>query len=306
MKKQETNQIDFDDMIIKAGQIIKDKTNVKIKYKYIIIDEYQDISECRFELIKELTNKNKCKLMIVGDDWQCIYGFAASNINLFTQFAKNVEKCEILKITNTYRNSQQLIDIAGEFIQKNSSQIKKSLKSKKQLSNPLKIIEYKNKYSPTHNKIIKLTQILDYIIKKYGEEKNILILGRYTFDKNEIIDNKTIIEKENEIKYKKYPNTKIEYMTIHSSKGLGYDNVIITNTKNQKLGFPSKIKTDPIIDKLIIKDKTIQYSEERRLFYVALTRTKNEVIIMTPKNKQSKFIKELKNQKNVTINSNIK
>ena len=94
-------------------------------------------------------------------------------------------------------------------------------------------------------------------------------------------------------------------MTIHSAKGLGYDNVILINTKNQKLGFPSKIKTDPILNKLIVIDKTIKYSEERRLFYVALTRTKNEIIIMTPQKRQSRFIKELKKQKNVTISGNI-
>ena len=304
-EKQKTNQIDFDDMIIKAEQIIKETSNIKIKYKYIIIDEYQDISECRFDLIKTITTKNKSKLMIVGDDWQCIYGFAASNINLFTNFKEKVQKCEILKITNTYRNSQQLINIAGDFIQKNPNQIKKHLKSAKQHINPVKIIKYKTRSNNKKTKIIKLTEILDYIIKKYGEEKNILILGRYTFDKNEIIDNETIIETRNQIKYKKYPNTKIEYMTIHSAKGLGYDNVILINTKNQKLGFPSKIKTDPILNKLIVIDKTIKYSEERRLFYVALTRTKNEIIIMTPQKRQSKFIKELKKQKNVTISSNI-
>ena len=304
-EKEKINRIDFDDIIIKAEQIIKE-TNIKTKYKYIIIDEYQDISESRFKLIKALTNKNKSKLMTVGDDWQCIYGFAASNINLFTHFEQNIENCKILKITNTYRNSQQLINIAGEFIQQNPNQIKKKLKSTKQLDNPVKIIKYKNGNKTNTNKIEKLIQILDYIIKKYGEKKNILILGRYTFDKNEIINNKILFESNNNIEYKKYPNTKIEYMTIHSSKGLGYDNVILINTKNEKLGFPSKIEVDPILDKLIKKDKTIKYSEERRLFYVALTRTKNEIIIMTPTKKQSRFIKELKKHKNVMISSNIK
>lgn len=295
------NKIDFDDMINKATNIINTNETTKMKYKYIIIDEYQDISECRFNLINTISKKNNSKIMIVGDDWQCIYGFAASNINLFTQFKQRINQCETLKIQNTYRNSQQLIDIAGKFIQKNSKQIKKQLKSKKQHSNPVKIIKYKRT-----NKTKKFIQILDYIIKKYGKQKNILILGRYTFDKNEIIDTKQIIENNNKIIYKKYPNVKIDYMTIHSSKGLGYDNVILINTKNDKLGFPSKIKTDPIISQLITKEKTIKYPEERRLFYVALTRTKNEIIIMTPKIKQSKFIKEIKKYKNVTIKSNIK
>lgn len=286
------NKIDFDDMINLANKIITTKQNIKLKYKYIIIDEYQDISECRYNLIKNISQKLNNKIMVVGDDWQCIYSFAASNINLFTQFKENVQYCEIQKITKTYRNSQELIDIAGQFIQQNNSQIKKHLISNKTLINPITILKYKPK-----QKIKKLIESLNYIIKKYGEQKNILILGRYTFDKNEIIDNKNIKEQNNKIIYTKYPNTQIDYMTIHSAKGLGYDNIIIINAKDETLGFPSKIKTDPILEQLITIDKTIKYSEERRLFYVALTRTKNEVIILTPKKNSSIFIKEIKNIK---------
>ena len=293
---KQQNKIDFDDMINEANNIITQKNEITLKYKYIIIDEYQDISECRYNLIKNISNKLKNKIMVVGDDWQCIYSFASSNINLFTQFQKNVEHCEVQKITKTYRNSQELIDIAGKFIQKNQNQIKKHLISNKTLKNPITIIKHNTK-----NKQKKLLKALDYIITKYGQKKTILILGRYTFDKNEIIDNKNLIEQNNKITYKKYEKTKIEYMTIHSAKGLGYDNVIIINTKNETLGFPSKIKTDPILEQLITIDKTIKYSEERRLFYVALTRTKNETIILTQKNNSSIFIDELKNYKNINI-----
>ena len=299
-KLQETNQIDFDDMINKASQIIETKRKINLKYKYIIIDEYQDISDCRFKLIKNISTKLNNKIMVVGDDWQCIYSFASSNINLFTQFKNNVEYCETLKIIKTYRNSQQLIDIAGQFIQQNKNQIKKDLISNKTLEYPITILKYK-----TNQIKQKLAQSLEYIIKKYGENKNILILGRYTFDKNKIIDTKTIIEQNNKITYVKYPKVKIDYLTVHSSKGLGYDNIIIINTTDETLGFPSKIKTDPILEQLITTEKTIEYAEERRLFYVALTRTKNEAIILTPNKNQSIFIKEIKKYKNIKIKSNI-
>ena len=122
LKKQ--NLIDFDDMINEATKIIQTKKEININYKYIIIDEYQDISECRLKLIEAIIEKIKSKIIVVGDDWQCIYGFTASNINLFLDFIN--EKCTIKKITNTYRNSQELIDIAGQFIQKNQKQIKKN------------------------------------------------------------------------------------------------------------------------------------------------------------------------------------
>ncbi len=292
-KLSKNNQIDFDDMINKATKIVKETPTINLKYKYIIIDEYQDISNCRFNLIKSISQKINSKIMVVGDDWQCIYSFAASNINLFTQFEKYVGTCTTLKIVKTYRNSQELIDIAGKFILKNKNQIQKKLISPKKLKNPIKILSYKS------NKIIKsLEQAIIYLKNKY-QDKNILILGRYTFDKNKIIDNKIFKEEKNKIIYTKDPQLKIDYMTVHASKGLGYDNIIIINALNDTLGFPSKIKNDEIIEQLINTQEDIKYAEERRLFYVAITRTKNEVIILAPSYNCSPFIKEIKKYKNV-------
>ncbi len=295
---EENNYIDFDDMINKAINIIENnepKIIKKIKYKYIIIDEYQDISENRYQLIKKIERITNAKIMVVGDDWQTIYSFASSNINLFTKFKENVEYCEILKIEKTYRNSQELINIAGDFIQKNKNQIKKELISNKSLKNPITVLQHKEK---TFNKI--LVKTIEYIIKKYGEEKNILILGRYTFDIKKI-DNDEFIKNNNKIIYKKKPKIKIDYLTVHTSKGLGYDNVILINADNQKFGFPSKVKNNTIFEPLLTTEKSIKYAEERRLFYVALTRTKNEIIILTKKYNNSKFIKEIKNKCNKTL-----
>lgn len=291
------NLIDFDDIINRASEQIQKNKNINLKYKYIIIDEYQDISECRFKLIKNISNKINTKIMVVGDDWQCIYSFASSNINLFTNFKNNVEYCETLKILKTYRNSQQLIDAAGKFIQENKNQIQKKLTSDKNLKKPVTILTYKTKHIKNS-----LKEALNYIITKYGLNKTILILGRYTFDKNKIIDENITLEQE-KIIYKKYPQQRIEYMTIHASKGLGYDNVILINAIDDILGFPSKIKIDPILKPLITIDNK-KYSEERRLFYVALTRTKNEIIILTPEYNSSKFVKEIKKYKNVRIKHN--
>ena len=144
-KLKNNNMIDFDDIINRANEIITENKNINFKYKYIIVDEYQDISENRYNLIQNISKKIKSKIIVVGDDWQCIYSFASSNINLFTNFKNNVEYCETLKIEKTYRNRQQLIDIAGEFIQKNNKQIPKKLISNKQLETPVKLITYKNK-----------------------------------------------------------------------------------------------------------------------------------------------------------------
>lgn len=123
----EMNAIDFQDMINDSARILRDKaiSNEKLDFKYIIVDEYQDISRQRFDLTKELSKLCSAKIIAVGDDWQSIYAFSGSDITLFTHFCSIMGYGQELKITRTYRNAQEVIDIAGNFIQKNESQIKK-------------------------------------------------------------------------------------------------------------------------------------------------------------------------------------
>lgn len=276
----DNKEIDFDDMIIKATNIIN-KTN--LNYKYIIIDEYQDSSFVRFNLIKEIINKTNSKLMVVGDDFQSIYQFTGCDLSLFLDFKKYFDNSKIMKIQNTYRNSQELIDIAGSFIMKNKSQIKKDLKSNKHIDNPINIVYYKN----IRNTLIKLFDIIDI-------SKPIMILGRNNNDINMVIDNKLFILENNKVIYTKNKNIKMYYLTIHKSKGLESDNVIMINLEDKILGFPSKIEDDKLL-KFVSKNKEkYPYGEERRLFYVGLTRTKNKVYLLTPIKNESVFIKELK------------
>ena len=91
-------------------------------------------------------------------------------------------------------------------------------------------------------------------------------------------------------------------MTAHASKGLGYDNVIVINGKNETYGFPSKIEDDPVLSFVIREDHSYEYAEERRLFYVAMTRTKNRVYFLAPQQNPSEFLLEIKkNYKNVVL-----
>ena len=277
---KENNEIDFDDMIIEATKEVKESFNKNIKY--IIIDEYQDTSLIRFNLIKEIIKKTNSKLMVVGDDYQSIYRFTGCDINLFLDFKKYFKDSKILKIENTYRNSQELINVAGSFIMKNYKQIPKRLKSSKRLDKPICIIYYTS---------IKKT------IKKLIESINtpILILGRNNKDINLILDEDFKLDGDNLI-YKNKPNIKIAYLTIHKSKGLECDNVIIINLYDNILGIPTKIKEEKVL-RLVKKKEKYPYSEERRLFYVALTRTKNKVYLLTPMKNESIFIKEIKRYK---------
>ncbi len=136
--------IDFEDMINDSAKIIREQEikGKKLDFKYIIVDEYQDISRQRFNLTKELSKLCNAKIIAVGDDWQSIYAYAGSDITLFTHFKEAFGYGLELSITKTYRNAQEVIDIAGGFIQKNTSQIKKALISPKHIANPVVIDTY--------------------------------------------------------------------------------------------------------------------------------------------------------------------
>ncbi|MDD3392684.1 MAG: UvrD-helicase domain-containing protein [Bacilli bacterium] len=298
------SSIDFEDMINDAYSLLSEANNkqIKLPYKYIIIDEYQDISMQRFNLTKKVSEISGAKVIAVGDDWQAVFAFAGSDVTLFTKFKELMGYGKELQITNTYRNSQELIDIAGKFVMQNRWQIKKQLKSQKRLPNPVNIVTYDNDYKINYHKALAVEQCLIDIYHEYGEHQRILLIGRYGFDKYHLTNNEFFIEYEQDkIRAVNIPELDITYLTAHSSKGLGYDNVIIINGEEGTYGFPSQLKDDPILDLIKIKDDTFAYSEERRLFYVALTRTKNKVYIVAPLSNPSSFIKEIRNYQNVKV-----
>jgi DNA helicase-4 len=201
-----------------------------------------------------------------------------------------------MKIRHTYRNSQELIDIAGGFIQKNSMQIKKRLKSPKKLANPVILEEYDDSKKPFVNLSIAVENIIGKLLEEYGENQRILLLGRYNFDGYKLYNTghfECLSKDGDKIRCIKHPKAKLTFMTTHSSKGLGFDNVIILNMLEGKYGFPSQIENDPIMKLVTYEDNSIPFAEERRLFYVALTRTKNRVYIAAPQNKPSSFLIEL-------------
>ena len=299
LKKE--NEIDFNDMINSATKTIL-SNEIDFEYKYIIVDEYQDISYSRFNLINAIRDKCGATIMCVGDDWQSIYRFAGSDISIFSDFEKYFGKSEQLLIEKTYRNSQNLIDISKKFILKNKSQIiKNPISEKKNITHPIKFIYYNDNLEEEFINQIKLLN------DKYGN-KPILVLGRHFHDLEDLISmslNKKIMhdKKANRIRVKDIPDLEINFLTVHSSKGIEADNVIILNLKNHITGFPNKLTDDRILEPLLSKSEGYNYAEERRLFYVALTRTKNEVVLMINQN-ESIFINELiKDNSEIIINN---
>ena len=263
---ESSNLYDFNDMIKIATNNINNNI-IKTNYKYIIIDEFQDTSLNRFKLIDAIMKQNNAKIFVVGDDYQSIYRFSGCNLDIFLNFNKLVSNLNIINLDYNYRNPKEIIDVANSFIMKNKNQIKKETICLKNINKPIKICFYKNKRTA-------IEKILKYIDSKY------LILGRNNKDKNLF----NVQDK--------------PFLTIHKSKGLEEDNIILINLTNNNNSLPSKTKNHKIINKLI-KTDYYPYEEERRLFYVALTRTRNNIYLLVPKSNYSIFIKELmKNYKN--------
>jgi DNA helicase IV len=301
----EKKYIDFEDMIYKGYNVIPSvkENNLGVDYKYLIIDEYQDISNSRFNLIKRMADLFDAKVMAVGDDWQTIFGYSGARVDLFKNFELEMEDAVSVPILNTYRNSQELIDIAGTFVLKNEDQIIKRLKSNKHMNNPVEIVYYDDdkKEEQEYNRAKTLEKILDHIVGQKTDSK-VLLMGRYKKDIYKINNSEYFKVYLNKAKSKKYPDLQIDFLTVHQAKGTGYDYCVLLDLNDDIYGFPSKIEDLPIIKLIRPKiDEPIAYPEERRLFYVALTRTKNKVFLLAPKKKVSSFAMEIMKYENVRV-----
>ena len=285
------NAIDFSDMINNAAELVFAGCNI-LPYKYVIVDEYQDISKSRFNFFKAIADRTGAKFFCVGDDWQSIYRFAGSDISLFTDFEKYFGYTKILRIEKTYRNSQQLIDEASNFVLKNPMQLKKNLRSDKNLDYPLVFWGFDD--DPRKS----LQQMINKIVQDFGINSSVLLLGRTNYDLE--IARKTGLFKthyqnrKEKLEYIPIPELQIDFMSVHKSKGLEADNVILLNFKNDKLGFPNQIADDKVLNLVLTNAENFKFAEERRLFYVAITRAKNRTFILTDNRNPSPFLKEFK------------
>lgn len=310
---KEEEAVDFEDMINESARLLREvkDMNKVLDFEYIIVDEYQDISRQRYDLISALSEVTRAKIIAVGDDWQSIYAFSGSDITLFTNFAQKVGYAKEMQIRQTYRNAQEIIDIAGSFIKKNASQISKDLKSNKRISCPIIIYTYKPEkkktdenwrsgvnYAIANGVDMALRDIHEFNMKegKKDKDQTTLILGRFNFDGYALEKSglfRHVGKDYTNLQSHRYPKFKLSFMSAHSSKGLGYDNVIIINGKNEIYGFPAKIEDDPVLRLVIKEDDSILHAEERRLFYVAMTRTKNRVFFIAPERNPSEFLLEI-------------
>jgi DNA helicase-4 len=245
----------------------------------------------RYMLLHAMRKSRPYKLFCVGDDWQSIYRFAGSDIDFILNFGKYWGAYEESKIESTYRFSQMLTDISSSFIMGNPQQKKKAIVGMKGYEKAIgEVTGYNEDYS--------IKSMLEKI-KTLPQNASVFLIGRYSFDIQPLdnceglsyklettSDNVTVICKDR-------PDLKIRFLTVHKSKGLQTDYVFIINNKDSVTGFPSQIEDAPILDLLLGNHDTYPFAEERRLFYVAITRARKTVYLVTIKGKKSIFAQEI-------------
>lgn len=276
---KKTNKIDFHDMIKLATKYVKEQ-RFESKYKYILVDEFQDISQSRNQLLKAMIEKNSsCKLLCVGDDWQSIYRFTGSDLSIMTNFSKDNLFSEQMCLYQTFRLNNMICEVSSEFIMKNKDQISKKLVAKTNVDSPAITLVW----SKTNEERKSLVECLSKINDSENHRTSVFVIGRYRHLKPRRFN---IIQK-------KFPNLNIKYYTAHGSKGRQADYVIVVGLESGTLGFPCKIQGDPVLNLVLTEQDSYPDAEERRLFYVALTRAKKHVYLLADPNYPSPFINEM-------------
>ncbi len=287
-KRLGTN-IDFEDMLLRATKHLEEG-KFKSRYRHILVDEFQDIATSCGKLLLALKNQHKdARIFGVGDDWQSIYRFNGSDINLMrhfgTQFGGELDGQtgihSSIDLANTFRSVDKIAIPAQKFIRRNPIQIDKQII-------PFRTTDQISIFIVYHAKMDKekaLRESLNRIIQKSSGEETltVFLLARYNYLMPDNFEELKGIS----------ANLKLEFMTIHKSKGLEADHVILLEVSSGKWGFPSEIEDDQLLDIVLPESEGFSHAEERRLFYVAMTRAKFSLTLLADQKNPSTFVREL-------------
>ena len=281
---REAGDIDFDDMISRAIGYVRDGSYIPT-WRFILVDEFQDIAAPRANLIREI--QEKCadsSLFCVGDDWQSIYRFTGSDISYTTKFTDYFGTTRTTVLDKTFRFNDKINDLASAFVQANPNQAKKEISTHTRREEPaVSIMMRDNLRKDTSGRSLRMA--LDAIQVIAGPQSSVLILSRFSF----------YLPSRAELKYLKseYPDLSLESLTIHRSKGQEADYVVLLTVVSGKFGLPSEKVSHPLLEALLPKEDGFPHAEERRLFYVAVTRARHQVFVITDMTNGSAFVEEL-------------
>ena len=288
-KLADENQIDFDDMISRATAYVSGG-RFNSPWRYILVDEFQDISDPRAKLVKALKDSvSECSLFCVGDDWQAIYRFAGSDISYTTEFEDKFGATKTTVLDKTFRFNNSICGIASRFVLENPRQIRKTISAPIAVDKPAVSLLRKPDRSANNPDRVdrRVTDVLDKISSLAEDGASVYLLSRYGFGLPSPEKVRRFTEE--------YPALSISAMTMHASKGKEADFAVLLGLQSGNNGFPSQKSDHPLLEALLPGAESFPYAEERRLFYVALTRAKHRVYLICDMLLASGFIVELIN-----------
>lgn len=290
-QKRLGGRIDFEDMILRAAHYTETGRYVS-PFRHILVDEFQDISQSRARLVKALKGQHPdARLFAVGDDWQSIFRFAGSDIHLMRHFGAEFGGSfdgetgvhRTVDLGRTFRSVDQIAYAARSFVLKNPAQISKQIVPAGTTSESAIMIRMVAK-NEDQSVLGEVLQGLSSRIEP-GTTATVVLLGRYRFLEPDMRDLQ-----------RRFPRLRITFKTIHASKGLEADHVILLNADSGRTGFPSEIVDDPLLSLVSPEVEAFENAEERRVMYVAMTRARHTLTILASKSRPSSFVTELANE----------
>ncbi len=279
-----SGEIDFNDMIGRARDYVREG-RCRRGYRYIVVDEFQDISENRLGLLQDLRAQvPHGRLFAVGDDWQAIYRFTGSDVGIITHLGERVGATARVDLDTTFRYPQELLDFSSRFVMANSGQLRKTLRSHHGERGilPACVVFTGGQRDGADPRAPFEVACRDILARKGAGRATLFVLGRYRFSRPDCFD-----DLQEELRR---AGIDAEYHTAHASKGKEADYVIVVGLEAGEYGFPANVADDPVMRMVLSAPEDYPYAEERRLFYVAITRARERVYLIAPQDKPSPFI----------------
>jgi len=276
----EKSYLDFNDLISRAVSLLQNQGDVAQKtrnrYPYILVDEFQDVNNLQVDFIQLLLT-NQTQLFCVGDDWQSIYGFRGSNVDYIIEFEKHFPESKVIKLNLNYRSTQNIVGASNEVIKNNRNKIEKDILASKYSEH--KIVVYAG--ADEDENVAYCSQRVREFLEEGIPPEEILFLYRRSKMAHPYFESL------------KKAGLSAQFKTIHGAKGLEARVVFIVGLTDGYGGFPDIWLEDRIFQVVKKANLDLLLEEERRLFYVALTRAKDKLFLITEKGRESSFLKEI-------------